>query len=705
MDQLEDRWVPSLLPGPEFLVDSAPSPAAAIVVASAPDGRSIVVSTNLSTSQVNAQLYNADGSPSGTAFDVNQGTVKLSFPTDLAVAMDAQGAFVVTWNGMPTGSTADTMYARRYDATGTALGSAFQVTPDSFGHSALAVDPAGDFVIAWNQLDSSGSIGIFAQRYDNTGTSQGSEFQVSRFATGKQDYPAAAMDGAGDFVLSWTSYGQDGSHGGVFARRFTAAGAALGDEFQVNQYTQVSQWIPSAGMDAAGDFVISWSSEYQPDASGHNIFARRYDATGAPVGGEFQVSQCLAGLKMSSHVAMNASGEFVIGWTNPGTPPFVNTAYYTPPTYENGVAPAAYARVYNIQGQDVSGEFQVNLAGTGSLGGVAIDGQGDLLFGYLLGFGQAPSTAYTRRYAEGAVGYSYGPAPGALTLTAPSGQTTFAYSQHIGIGMNFTLTLNGVSQTYNSSAVSSITVSAPGTGNVAVLATNDIYQGVVRLPYQPNPGTFETSEIVSLGQGGGHIYKYDANGSTYVFLRMTGFATAYASLGVADQGQLLASYGVQNTFVSAGSYSYLSSPGSFYHISGSPYVYAYAAGPSDVAYHYDGSAASTFVVSGTAYSYVFGTDNGLAFCNMAVGFRFNEAIAQHPGQDSAFFYDSPANDVFVGGAGLSYMYSTDAGGNLTEYDSAMGFAQVYANSYLGGVDYAYVYDALHNHVSGFNRLT
>ena len=240
MDQLEDRWVPSLLPGPEFLVDSAPSPAAAIVVASAPDGRSIVVSTNLSTSQVNAQLYNADGSPSGTAFDVNQGTVKLFFPTDLAVAMDAQGAFVVTWNGMPTGSTADTMYARRYDATGTALGSAFQVTPDSFGHSALAVDPAGDFVIAWNQLDSSGSIGIFAQRYDNTGTSQGSEFQVSRFATGKQDYPAAAMDGAGDFVLSWTSYGQDGSHGGVFARRFTAAGAALGDEFQVNQYTQVS---------------------------------------------------------------------------------------------------------------------------------------------------------------------------------------------------------------------------------------------------------------------------------------------------------------------------------------------------------------------------------------------------------------------------------------------------------------------------------
>jgi hypothetical protein len=90
---------------------------------------------------------------------------------------------------------------------------------------------------------------------------------------------------------------------------------------------------------------------------------------------------------------------------------------------------------------------------------------------------------------------------------------------------------------------------------------------------------------------------------------------------------------------------------------------------------------------------------------MAVGFRFNEAIAQHPGQDSAFFYDSPANDVFVGGAGLSYMYSTDAGGNLTEYDSAMGFAQIYASSFVGGVDYAYVYDANHNHVSGFNRLT
>ena len=47
----------------------------------------------------------------------------------------------------------------------------------------------------------------------------------------------------------------------------------------------------------------------------------------------------------------------------------------------------------------------------------------------------------------------------------------------------------------------------------------------------------------------------------------------------------------------------------------------------------------------------------------------------------------------------------DASGNLVEYDSAQGFAPVYAYSYNGGTDYAYNYDPQHNHTSGFIVLT
>src|SRR5260370_197208 len=66
-------------------------------------------------------------------------------------------------------------------------------------------------------------------------------------------------------------------------------------------------------------------------------------------------------------------------------------------------------------------------------------------------------------------------------------------------------------------------------------------------------------------------------------------------------GLLMGRVGVKNTLVTAGSYSYMSTadtiPGTFHLISGAPLVDGYAVGPSDVAYHYDGSAPSTLVAS------------------------------------------------------------------------------------------------------------
>jgi hypothetical protein len=44
---------------------------------------------------------------------------------------------------------------------------------------------------------------------------------VSTFTTGDQAYPSIAADSAGDFVVAWMSYGQDGSLFGIFAQRYS----------------------------------------------------------------------------------------------------------------------------------------------------------------------------------------------------------------------------------------------------------------------------------------------------------------------------------------------------------------------------------------------------------------------------------------------------------------------------------------------------
>ena len=72
-----------------------------------------------------------------------------------------------------------------------------------------------------------------------------------------------AADADGDFVVAWQSFGQDGSIYGIFARRFSSAGAALASEFQVNTYTTDIQSCPSVAVDADGDFVVAWASSSQ----------------------------------------------------------------------------------------------------------------------------------------------------------------------------------------------------------------------------------------------------------------------------------------------------------------------------------------------------------------------------------------------------------------------------------------------------------
>ena len=89
------------------------------------------------------------------------------------------------------------------------------------------------------------------------------------------------MDGAGDFLITWGSFGQDGRSYGVYAQRYSAAGTASGFEFRVNTYTTVIQIASQVAMDAAGDFVIAWMSSGQ-DGSSYGIYSQRYIATAGP---------------------------------------------------------------------------------------------------------------------------------------------------------------------------------------------------------------------------------------------------------------------------------------------------------------------------------------------------------------------------------------------------------------------------------------
>ena len=114
---------------------------------------------------------------------------------------------------------------------------------------------------------------------------QGTQFQVNTYTAGAQFGPAVAMDSSGDFVITWTSNGEDGNSYGVFGQQYNASGtnsqvvATYGSEFQVNTYTSNNQGNPAVAMSSSGAFVVAWQS-YKQDGDEYGVYVQQYNAGG-----------------------------------------------------------------------------------------------------------------------------------------------------------------------------------------------------------------------------------------------------------------------------------------------------------------------------------------------------------------------------------------------------------------------------------------
>jgi hypothetical protein len=279
-----------------------------------------------SHSDVYAKCYDRDGNVAKSEFLVN---VHLTGDQDYpSVAIDSDGDFVIAWHSDPQEGPGGYygVYARRYNQDCTPRDpQAFHVntyTTSNQRHPQVAMDADGDFVVVWEGTGPGDTDGVFARRYQGDGTAlDNQEFRVNTCTTDSQGEPSLAMDGSGDFVVAWASYDQEGvgSGKGVYARRYQSHGMPLDTpEFPVNTHTTSGQHGPSVAMDISGNFVITWESEDQ-DGDEDGVFARRYQSDGAPLeASEFRVNRYTIGGQTVPQVAVDADGDFVIGWQSHG---------------------------------------------------------------------------------------------------------------------------------------------------------------------------------------------------------------------------------------------------------------------------------------------------------------------------------------------------------------------------------------------------
>jgi hypothetical protein len=226
----------------------------------------------------------------------------------------------------------------------------FQVNTTSSGNqsnSTVAIDADGNFVICW-QSDSVNGTDIYAQRYNIHGVAQGAEFLVNSYTTGAiYNSITVGMDATGNFVISWTGFDQDGINK-IYARPYDSGGMAKEPEFQVNTNTNIPSYQvnPIVAMNATGNFVISWTG-FDQQGFGYEIYAQRYNSSGVAQGGEFQVNTTIENFTFQYNptIAIDADGNFVISWASSG---------------QDGDINGIYAQRYNSSGVAQGGEFRVN---------------------------------------------------------------------------------------------------------------------------------------------------------------------------------------------------------------------------------------------------------------------------------------------------------------------------------------------------------
>lgn len=200
---------------------------------------------------------------------------------------------------------------RRYSwSTLAAIGDTIYVNQTSPGGpiqgANLAVAPNGNLTVTWH---ATGPRTIMARTYSSNGTPLANEWVASASTVGGRYYTAAVYNQSNELTITWEGSGP-GDVDGVFARRFLSNGTPLGPEFRINETTTGVQSRVNLSNDAAGRMLFSWSS---PDQNGIGSFGRLYDASAAPLTGEFQINSYFGGNQLTNWVIAGRRGNLIAG--------------------------------------------------------------------------------------------------------------------------------------------------------------------------------------------------------------------------------------------------------------------------------------------------------------------------------------------------------------------------------------------------------
>ena len=248
-------------------------------VASSIGGNFVVVTSNgnyhpAGNSTVVGQAFTSDGVRVGAEFQ----THAAPRPGGRTWMASTGGGFMVAWRKGHFPGTKD-LWGQRFDHLGGTVGAEFRIStyPPSYqDRPAIAAAPNGQYIVVWENRSQDGDgLGVFAQRLDAAGGPLGAEFRVNDISLSDQPrlrLPLRNMR----FVVVWQSAGNlDGSGSSIKGKRFARRRLAAGRRIPGQHLHPVGPERPAVATDRAGNFIVTWNS-FGQDGSAGGIFAQRF---------------------------------------------------------------------------------------------------------------------------------------------------------------------------------------------------------------------------------------------------------------------------------------------------------------------------------------------------------------------------------------------------------------------------------------------
>lgn len=254
----------------------------------------------------------------GPEFFVDPGTPGTQFA--VAVASNSSGDQVAVWieqHLVAPSQLRVRVRGRRFAPSGTPRGPAFTIQPTSpksdQWYPDVAIDPSGRFVVVWHVGDSDMNGSLQARRFDAAGHPLGASFVISGAST-PGVAPRVAMDAAGGFVVVWTRLGTRSTGNQILARRFAASGRPLGPPFGVDPENRpLIRSNPDVESQPGGDFAIAWS-DFDREQRRSRLLVRVFNRTGAPAGPARSLRVVQRRSNWSASLALAPGGGWMAVW-------------------------------------------------------------------------------------------------------------------------------------------------------------------------------------------------------------------------------------------------------------------------------------------------------------------------------------------------------------------------------------------------------